>query len=430
MLTSSSHLSGRLTKTVLRRANPYCFSTAVKAAGSTLFKAKLNPSFNTALAVEAHPGSRLYTITQPKDSSIVSTLELLGQKLLNVTENDTVNAVVLKIDDLDLFSSASSLAAYGGSQQTTQFLQACKAVNSIPDALKSTNKNVVSIFNGYVSNAGFSTFYSSKYRVGTRSTRFQLKGLADGVLPVGAHLVHRIVHSGNNTVPMVRFLGVTEKELDAEEMYSLGMLTHVTMEDPHVDLLHAIGSSVPDNYYSKAIQAPMASEDAVGLVLESMHLYERDADQLEELLDCENDDDDDNNHHEIKHGDKRETLKCFDFSDIFKDPVFNEALLVTPSQQGDVDADDDSDDSELPSIDQLESFVEEHFSGNDVEACLKKLQATADKKIGLEQKVAQYTLSKLANISPKVLKAPTKSFPQTRLGPIRYWSFSMIKALT
>lgn len=48
--------------------------------------------------------------------------------------------------------------------------------------------------------------------------------------------------------------------------------------------------------------------------------------------------------------------------------------------------------------------MEEHFSGNDVEACLKKLQATADKKIGVEQKVAQYTLSKLANISPKILK--------------------------
>lgn len=127
-----------------------------------MFKAKLNPLFNSALVMETHPGSRLYIISQPKDSSIVSTLELLGQKLLSVTDNDTVNAVVLKIDDLDLFSSASSLAAYGGSQKTPQFLQARKAVSSIPEALDSTNKNVVSIFNGYVSNAGFSTFYTSK----------------------------------------------------------------------------------------------------------------------------------------------------------------------------------------------------------------------------------------------------------------------------
>lgn len=186
--------------------------------------------------------------------------------------------------------------------------------------------------------------------MGTRATRFQLKGLADGVLPVGAHLVHRLVNSKHSSVAVVRFLGITEKELDAEEMYSLGMLTHVTMEDPHVDLLNCVGASLPDNYYTKAIQAPMASEDTVGLVLESMHLYERDDDEFEDMIDFDDEDEDGEDHHEIKRGEKTESVKGFDFSDIMQDPVFNEALLVTPSQQGDVDAEDECDDSELPSI--------------------------------------------------------------------------------
>lgn len=114
----------------------------------------VNSSLESSLRVEVHPGTRLLYVDQPEGTNPLNTLAAIKHKLSLYEANATLAAVVINVDNLHLLSSIKT----HGPPSSEGFKTAFKATNDFANALKTSVKPTVAIFNGNVSNAALSAF--------------------------------------------------------------------------------------------------------------------------------------------------------------------------------------------------------------------------------------------------------------------------------
>lgn len=119
-----------------------------------------------------------------------------------------------------------------------------------------------------------------QYRFGTDATSYQVRGLRQGVLPVGAGLGHHLVQcSTTDGVALARFLAISEKRLDAEEMFELGMVTHMADDESPQDIANGLAWTRPkDMDFTQAEQVAMDT-DLIEEVLETINAESEDIEE-------------------------------------------------------------------------------------------------------------------------------------------------------
>jgi hypothetical protein len=157
MLPRSSALLRSLARPSLARHCGLSSAAQVKNAVNTI-QFPMN-FISDNFSSEAHPGIRLFTIKQNKDGGFLNSLDILKNRIPNIEANHTVGVIMVKVDELDLLSSSKP---YGNNQSSKEFQEALKLVNEIPSSFKGSKKQTVVIFDGKVTNSGFSLFYDSK----------------------------------------------------------------------------------------------------------------------------------------------------------------------------------------------------------------------------------------------------------------------------
>lgn len=227
-----------------------------------------------------------------------------------------------------------------------------KSVNEVAAAIGKLDKATIAVFSGVVDSNSFGVFAGAKYRLGTSSTQFQVRDLLHlGRLPLGGGLVYHLTRSSKFGYAMARYLAVSGRVLTAHDLYMMGLLTHIVVEEPHVHLTDALAHTCPPDDQLKAQQSSLVDSGAVQQLLDSMHIYsgaegEASAQEL----------------------------------DVLAHPVWEKALLVSP-QPIPLDSFFDSAEARAREEDLEDVSVEvvEVFRSHNASECRQRLQNLADK---------------------------------------------------
>jgi enoyl-CoA hydratase/carnithine racemase len=256
------------------------------------------------------------------------TTSILRERVENLQSNTAVKALLFASISPDLFSTGLDAEATKEDVQGMHFLSS---------KVRASKHDTITVFGGEMNGTGFAAFMCTNYKLGTPSLSFRMNELTElGVLPRGG-LAHYFYHSNEDGKSFARYLGVTGKEARADDLYHLGMITHLVEEDPQSSFTHALAHTVPNR-----------SEEHRGPVR---------GDTIEELLD---------------------TMSVESDLDVMSHEAWNEFVLVPPGRWDT----QEKEESMISAVDDLDlvdvqAWVIKCFSSDSLEECKASLAGMA-----------------------------------------------------
>jgi enoyl-CoA hydratase/carnithine racemase len=132
-------------------------------------------------------------------------------------------------------------------------------------------------FSGLCSGTAFGIFIGADYPVGTDHTRVYIDELHMGLLPMGG-LSHHFAQKFESGKEVVRWMGVSKKQIDAEDLYGMRLISHYGGADCFESFCKGFGMSLPDfrEDATKAEQEDMAQEESVSTYMDMRHIGSED----------------------------------------------------------------------------------------------------------------------------------------------------------
>ena len=187
-------------------------------------------------------GEGIRTIELMKSSSknlIDRNLALdLTSKLNLFSNSDTIECITFATEDQYVFSNGideDDLTVRG----ITLLNDIKTLVTTIDKANNHDNKVTVSVLEGTFSGSGLGIFSASKFKLATDTSKLKIDELYRGYLPIGFayFMCNNQVCSPKEGKAFARYLALSQREVEAIDLFSLGLVTHLTEEKPH-EVLH------------------------------------------------------------------------------------------------------------------------------------------------------------------------------------------------
>lgn len=221
--------------------------------------------------VVTSPGSRLVELRRPHGGNVLDTetTAMVSTHIANLGANSVVQALLFTSEDPDMFSL--TMGAPGGRDML-------EGMHAMAVAVADSEKETVVMYGGALTGTAFSAFAGAKHRLGSNVVSFRLAELAQGQLPLcgtAFHFAGSGAYHGDGAA-MARYLAVTGRAVRADQLYSMGLLTHLVEEGAHDSLMQALAHTNPssEDLGEMANQdAPTRAQSVAGL-LDTMHIEE------------------------------------------------------------------------------------------------------------------------------------------------------------
>jgi len=215
--------------------------------------------------VQSYPGSRVLTLSLPNEGNeLTPTMtKTLSEKLKSYTSNASVSAVFFASRSPDVFSVS-------GRSSTKRNLQ---NLNSFILELASFKKPTLSVYSGQMNGTGYAAFAGSKYLLGGPSFSLVSNELSLGTIPSAGFAFH-FTKCGKYGMSLARYIATSQCDVRGDDLYSLGMLTHLVEDEAHVSLADALAHTIPSK--TAAEKGIVVVEDALEDLLSAMHVGDDD----------------------------------------------------------------------------------------------------------------------------------------------------------
>ena len=201
---------------------------------------------DAAVTTIVYPGCRVIELSDVPNGNPLH-LDMLSQISLKLGqfENNNVVSVVLFTAELNPELHDDNVFSVGFTQTPSEEL--VDRVQSLAKTVFSHKTLTLAVYEGYTTGTAFGLFAGSKYRLGTCNTQLQLSELRHGFLPIGG-VAHHFSKGSKDGVAFARYVGATQRILEAGELFSLGLISHAMPQECHTVLFHGLGHTLSEKY--------------------------------------------------------------------------------------------------------------------------------------------------------------------------------------
>jgi len=198
------------------------------------------------------------------------TTAIIQTKLDTYKNNDAVSCVWFTSHDPDLFSFGLD-----GASKNPDLL---KNIHSMATDIRNYNKITLTMYGGAMTGTAFAAFAGSKFKLGANTLSLKLTELAQGSIPA-AGLAYYFANAYEGGTAMARYLAVTGRAVRADELYQMGLLTHLVEEEAQNTLTHALAETLPAPHEDAKLNierdtGTVVRELSVAELLDTMHIEE------------------------------------------------------------------------------------------------------------------------------------------------------------
>eukprot|EP01041_Mallomonas_annulata_P006127 gene6127-12405_t len=213
------------------------------------------------------PGSRVLQLSEPESSNILkgTSLGMLNNFMTHFDDNITISAVFFASSSPDVFSGGVDENEIREKNGIT-----IKLVHDVINSISSSKKVTLAVYGGYSSGSGYAIFSGSKYLLGTPSTKICIDELSRGYLPLGG-LAYRFARGCPEGVAAARYFGCSQAMIYGNDAFSLGLVTHLVEEEPHISLCNALAHTISPRALEKSTQTESVDIDALPDLIEALH---------------------------------------------------------------------------------------------------------------------------------------------------------------
>ena len=228
-------------------------------------KRSLATSLSEPVFVQSYPGSRVLTLSLPNEGNELTptVTNTLSEKLKSYTSNASVSAVFFASRSPDVFSVSGKSSAKKNLQNLNNFIL----------ELASFKKPTLSVYSGQMNGTGYAAFAGSKYLLGGPSFSLVSNELSFGTIPSAGFAFH-FTKCGKYGMSLARYIATSQCDVRGDDLYSLGMLTHLVEDEAHVSLADALAHTIPGK--AAAEKGIVVVEDSLEDLLSAMHVGDDD----------------------------------------------------------------------------------------------------------------------------------------------------------
>lgn len=253
-----------------------------KENGSFLVKGtgKNATFFNESHSVHNFPGSRFVELTRHLSGNPFTGLVLkkLANDFLLLEENDAVGTVIFgtNVECGESFST-------GFCEKSLQINrnQTLQGLYTLARLFSTYKKDFVSVSGSKMPGTVLGLNLNAKYRLGVPSLECTVTELTRGYVPAGGLAYHFSRKADAAGLIMARYLAYSLRTIQAVDLYEMGLLTHLVLENPHFMLCDALGHSIGS--VSQAYQQLPSHPETLKELLDTMHVC--DDEWLEDPMD-------------------------------------------------------------------------------------------------------------------------------------------------
>jgi enoyl-CoA hydratase/carnithine racemase len=224
---------------------------------------------NEPYFVQHFPGSRFVELMKPKIGNPLSgdLMKKLVHEFLTLEQNHAVNTTIFgtNIDYGDVFSNGLCEKALQYDRHNT-----LNALYDLSRVIETHTGNFTTILGCKMSGTVVGLLLNAKYRIGAPSLEVRVDELTRGYVPGGGMAYHFASKAGVSGLMMARYLAYSQRPIQGLDLYEMGLLTHLVMENPHFNYCNALGHSIGSE--SQIYQNLPAHADAVQSTWDSMHV--------------------------------------------------------------------------------------------------------------------------------------------------------------
>lgn len=238
-------------------------STALKAPSAT---EKPVSYMSDAVFVNSLSGTRTLELRRSADGNMLDneTCAAVIRVLERFEENDVVQSILFSSEDPDLFSLTLS-----------NDKDSLKELHNMIRAVNTSTKDTVVMYGGAMTSTAYAAFAGSKYKLGSCTMKLKMSELQEGKLPT-AGVAHYFAksYSDNGGAAMARYLAVSGREVRADELFKMGLLTHLVEEGAQDSLTHALAHTHPstDDLAEVNNRNGVIRQQSISGLLEMMHI--------------------------------------------------------------------------------------------------------------------------------------------------------------
>lgn len=321
---------------------------------------------SSALYIHKWPGSRVLEMTNKSDNFLDDELTTqIQDRITTYQNNSSVSAIFITSDIENVFCRGFNINIFThDTSSATTKKQSVECVQSLSVNISTSQKAVLAVCSGMSNGTGLGVFASSTYRLGTSTTKFRIDELeqGNGLIPIGG-LSYHLAKGNSDGVEVARYLAIAGVEIAADELFSLGLITHIVEDSPEDSLAFGLAHSWPAGPGTKQYQGEVVAKEAIEELLETMHIC---SDSV-----------------------FREGVN----GDVMASPIWRRALLVPPIRLTDAELGRHKEDD----LALIREDIKTCFSTDSIEECKKRLASigkpwalrSADRLVSLDQKSVQ-----------------------------------------
>jgi enoyl-CoA hydratase/carnithine racemase len=191
-----------------------------------------------------YPGSRVIELSNLSNGNLLTleTLTAVSSRLKTYAKNNIVSAVMFS-SKVDPSREDDNVFSVGVDYTTSQSSDVLIAAQTLAREINEHKTITLSSFEGHTSGWAYGVFGGAKYRLGTADTVLCVDELSKGVLPLGG-FAHHCSRANKDGVAFARYLALSQRSLECEELFSLGLISHIVSPECHTTLLLALGHSL------------------------------------------------------------------------------------------------------------------------------------------------------------------------------------------
>ena len=158
----------------------------------------------------------------------------LGKKLQN---NSAVKVLIFQSSSFDMFS-----VGLNGEKSPEEV----ESLHNLGVAITDSKTPTVAVYGGELNGTAYAAFAGCTYKLGTPSFHFRIDEILEhNTMPMGG-LAYYFNKASPDGAAMARYLAISGHNVSGEEMYAMGLLSHLVEEDPQSSLTNAMAHTLPD----------------------------------------------------------------------------------------------------------------------------------------------------------------------------------------
>lgn len=199
---------------------------------------------DSAVTTIVYPGCRVIELSDVPNGNPIR-MDMLSQISLKLGhfENNTSVSVVLFTAALNPELHDDNVFSVGFADTPNEEL--LDRAQSLAKTVFSHKTITLAVYEGYTAGTAFGLFAGSKYRLGSCNTQLQLSELRHGFLPLGG-LAYHFCKGSKDGIAFARYVGATQRILEAGELFSLGLISHAVPQECHPVLFHGLGHTLAE----------------------------------------------------------------------------------------------------------------------------------------------------------------------------------------